>query len=468
MKTRTPTIRPLPKQEIAWEILQDKIIKYLLFGGGAGGGKSWLGCEWLMVMCYMYPESKWFIGRKELTRLMKSSFETFKKVCLFHQIPPNDWKLNGQYNYIEFFNKSKIDLLDLDEKPSDPMFERFGSLEYTGGWIEEAAEVKYKCFDVLKSRIGRHKNKEFGLHPKLLLTANPTKNWLKRIFYKRWKDKTLPKQYAFIQSLYRDNFYTSDIYGENLNEIDDLITRQRLRDGNWDYDEGQNTLINTDAISDLFTNTIETGEDRYLVADIARFGSDKIVLMCFQGLEIYKIIVRTKQGTDVTADLIKQTAIEEQIPYYCIVVDEDGVGGGVVDQCKGIKGFVNNSSPIENANTKPTEVIVNGSLVQRTPRENYQNLRSQCYYMLADYINTHKIAIKTYDVSIQEAITEELEQIIRNHADEDRKLSIVPKEDIKEAIGRSPDYADTLMMRMYFELNPQQEIITKQWKPNFN
>ena len=92
----------------------------------------------------MYPESKWFIGRKELTRLMKSSFETFKKVCSYHKIPANDWKLNGQYNYVEFFNNSKIDLLDLDEKPSDPMFERFGSLEYTGGWIEEAAEMKYK------------------------------------------------------------------------------------------------------------------------------------------------------------------------------------------------------------------------------------------------------------------------------------------------------------------------------------
>jgi len=253
-----------------------------------------------------------------------------------------------------------------------------------------------------------------------------------------------------------------------LNEIDDLITRQRLRGGNWDYDEGQNTLINTDAISDLFTNVVEPQEDRYLISDIARFGSDKIVLMCFQGLEVYKIIVRTKQGTDITADLIKQTAIEEQIPYSHIIVDEDGVGGGVVDQCKGIKGFVNNSSPIENTNTKPTEVIVNGSKVQRTPKENYQNLRSQCYYMLADYINTHKIAIKTYDVSIQEAITEELEQIIRSHADEDRKLSIVPKEDIKEAIGRSPDYADTLMMRMYFELNPQQEITTKQWRPDYS
>ena len=408
-------------------------------------------------MCYMYPESKWFIGRKELTRLMKSSFETFKKVCSYHKIPANDWKLNGQYNYVEFFNNSKIDLLDLDEKPSDPMFERFGSLEYTGGWIEEAAEIKYKCFDVLKSRIGRHKNKEFNLHPKLLLTANPTKNWLKRIFYKRWKSGTLPEQYSFIRSLYTDNFYTSDIYGENLAEIDDLITRQRLKDGNWDYDEGENSLIDTDCIMDLFTNTLERDNERYLIGDIARFGSDKIVLMCFQGLEVYKIIVREKQGTDVTSDLIKEIAREEKIPYSHIIVDEDGVGGGVVDQCKGIKGFVNNSSPIENKESEPIDIVHNGTLSLKMPNENYQNLRSQCYYLLADRMNNHKIAIKTKDTKIQDTISEELEQIVRHKADEDTKLAIIPKKDIKDNLGRSPDYADTLMMRMWFELRNSGE-----------
>lgn len=31
----TPVIKPLPKQEIAWEVLQNDITKYLLFGGGA-------------------------------------------------------------------------------------------------------------------------------------------------------------------------------------------------------------------------------------------------------------------------------------------------------------------------------------------------------------------------------------------------------------------------------------------------
>ena len=124
-------------------------------------------------MCYQYPKTKWFIGRKELKRLMASSVETFKKVCTYHSIPDSDWKLNGQYNYIEFKNGSKIDLLDVDYQPSDPLYERFGSTEYTGGWLEEAGEINFGAFDVLKTRIGRHLYKEYGLHPKMLFTCNP-------------------------------------------------------------------------------------------------------------------------------------------------------------------------------------------------------------------------------------------------------------------------------------------------------
>ena len=47
METLTPTIRPTPKQELAWEKLLDLVeklldlvTKFLLFGGGAGGGKT--------------------------------------------------------------------------------------------------------------------------------------------------------------------------------------------------------------------------------------------------------------------------------------------------------------------------------------------------------------------------------------------------------------------------------------------
>lgn len=36
--------------------------------------------------------------------------------------------------------------------------------------------------------------------------------------------------------------------------------------------------------------------------------------------------------------------------------------------------------------------------------------------------------------------------------DKDGKLKIVPKDEVKEALGRSPDIGDKFVMRMYFEL----------------
>ncbi len=41
--------------------------------------------------------------------------------------------------------------------------------------------------------------------------------------------------------------------------------------------------------------------------------------------------------------------------------------------------------------------------------------------------------------------------------DKDVKRRIISKDEIKEPLGRSPDFADRLMMRMYFEVQKQPE-----------
>ena len=459
MITITPTIKPLPKQHIAWTKLQDNQTKYLLFGGGAGGGKSWLGCEWLITMCYQYPNTKWFIGRKELKRLMSSSYETFKKVAKFHDIPDEDWKLNGQYNYIQFINGSKIDLLDVNFVPSDALYERFGSTEYTGGWLEEAGEIDFGAFDVLKTRIGRHLNKEYHLHPKLLITANPKKNWVKRLFYTPFKNGTLPSTYAYVRSLYSDNNYTSDIYGEQLNEIGDKATRDRLKDGNWDYDDDKACLIKGDCLNDIFTNTVEDGE-KYATLDIARFGKDSTKLYLWKGFHNYKRITWTKKATNIIADLVKEVLVEEKIPYSHVIGDEVGVGGGVIDLLSGINGFIANSSPLENPKAKPVVVIRNGKQVTVTPKENYSTLKDQCGYMLAEKVNSRGMSLDVQDETERERISEELGELKDAAPDEEGKKKLVPKEEIKENIGRSPDDLDNLIMRMWFELKKEQKAIS--------
>ena len=174
-----------------------------LYGGAAGGAKSWTGAVWLLFMCLCYPGSKWFIGRAELKRITQSTLITFYKVCNQYGVDDTLYKYNGQYNYIEFFNGSRIDLLDLQYKPGDPLYERYGSIEYTGGWIEEGGEVNFGAYDTLKTRIGRHLNNELGLRRKLFITCNPKKNWMYDTFYKPDKKGNCPNICTTLLALYK-------------------------------------------------------------------------------------------------------------------------------------------------------------------------------------------------------------------------------------------------------------------------
>ena len=445
----TPTIKPTKKQHRAWQYLKDATTKYLLFGGGAGGGKSWLGCEWLITQCYFYPETKWFIARKELKRLMQSSYVTFKKVCKYHNIPDSDWKLNGQYNYIEFKNGSRIDLLDIDDIPRDPDFERFGSTEYTGGWIEEAGETAFKAFDVLKSRIGRHMNKDYGIKSKLLLTCNPNKGWLYRVFYLPYKRRKLPDNYRFLQSLYSDNPHTADEYEENLNEISDVKTRKRLKEGDWEFDNDPNILFDAEALIDVFTNTIDSDGTKALVVDISDGGDDAVVYSFWDGLTEYKRVKEYDQNTENIIDDIRKYAHEDGIPFGNIVVDAIGVGAGVASSSllKGIIGFKSSYAPI-----KTDDNIVqlpNAGTLPKAPKlvSDYKNLRCQCVFTLAEHVNNHEIA-STVEEGIHDVIIQELEQY-KDTTIPDQKRQCTQKPDVKDAIGRSPDDSDTWIMRMY-------------------
>jgi DNA-binding ferritin-like protein (Dps family) len=451
-------------------MLWNKFTNFLLYGGAAGGGKSWLGCEWLLTNCYNYPGTRWFIGRKELKRLMTTSYVTWQKVCRWHGIPDSDWKLNGQYNYIEFISGaakgSRIDLLDLAYQPRDPEYSRLGSLEFTGGWIEEADEVDLMCFDILKARIGRFKNVEYGLLPaKMLLTCNPTDGWLYRIFYKPHKEGTLEHDYAFIKALYSDNPHTASYYGQQLNKISDPRTRARLKDGDWEYSAGDLSVMKLDAIIDMFDNPIASGDmAKRLTADIARFGGDKIVMGAWRGWDLYQVTEKSMQSLKRTREDLRSISVREQIPYSNIVVDEEGMGGGIVDEMEGILGFKGNRSPI----LKPTDEITeiekryDNLPASYLKRQNYKNIRSQCYFLLGEKVNNRQISISAELTEVQkQIIIEECQQIKRVDTAPDAPLQIIPKELLQESLGRSPDYSDTLMMRVFFDLlkeNPPEGV----------
>lgn len=431
MPKLTLSWNPTEKQALALEYLRDNLTTEIFYGGSAGGGKSFLGCVWLINCCLKYPGSRWLMGRAILKNLKASTLLTFFDICKKWELKSDEhFNYNQMEGVIRFFNGSEIYLKDLFLYPSDPEFDSLGSTEFTGAFIDEGSQISNKAKNIVTSRI-RYKLEEFGVIPKILIASNPSKNFLYYDFYKPWKDKQLPNFRAFVPAFVWDNPHISPHYIESLKRLD-KVSRERLLEGNFEYDDDPAKLMEYDKIIDIFTTKPTNLNKKYMTVDVARFGSDKTDIFLWTGLFVYRIISREKQATNITAREIASLCQSESIPRSQTCIDEDGVGGGVVDQLENVIGFVNNSKPTDG---------------------NYSNLKTQCYFMLADYINTAKIGVyEGIDQKLKEMLIEELEQVKRKDADKDGKIMIVPKDKIKEIIGRSPDLSDSLMMRMYLEL----------------
>lgn len=429
------------KQSEALTYLQDSSTKEILFGGGAGGGKSMLGAYWILKSAFKYPNTRWLIGRAVLKTLKETTLNTLFEVMKAQGLEKDiHYTLNLSNNTLTLFNGSQILFKDLYQYPSDLNFDELGSLEITGAFVDEANQITEKCKDILRSRI-RFKLNEFNLIPKILYTCNPAKNWTYIQFFKPHKENALPENKKFIQSLVTDNVNISPHYIESLRTLD-KVSRERLLYGNWEYEDDKSKLINYESILDMFTNSFAEGGKKYISCDVARFGNDRTTILIWDNYKVidYKIL-KNQSITDLATE-IKKISFDHKIPMSQIIIDEDGVGGGLVDILK-CKGFVNNSKAL------------NG--------ENYFNLKSQCYYKLSELINENKISWQNIDSNTKQSLIEELEQVKAKDIDKDGKLAIISKDKIKETLGRSPDISDALMLRCYYEISKPITLKSKKY-----
>jgi len=434
------------KQKACARAWIDPNITDIVYGGAKGGAKSWTGVSLIFGDAFIYPETMYFIARKKLNDLRKFTVPTINQVFQQWGITDKYYRYNGQDNVFKLHNDSQVFLLDAAPQPSDPYYYRFGSMTMTRGWIEEAGEFEEAAKNNLAASIGRWKNDTYGLPPKLLQTCNPAKNYLYREYYRKFRDGKLENWKAFIQAFPQDNKMLPAGYVENLLRTLSRNEIERLIRGNWEFDDDPSVLMDYDKIVDLFSNThVEYGEKKITI-DAARFGGDKIVIIEWEGWRA-KVRVFQKQALDVTSQRIEESRISLKCGKSDILVDEDGVGGGIVDFYK-CKGFVNNSSPLPSPDGQLDD---KGNPI----RENFDNLKSQCYFRFAKRVNDNGVYIDCDDPEIRQMIIEELEVIKQRNMDSDMKRGVIPKEEMKELLGRSPDFADTLMMREYFELAPK-------------
>lgn len=418
-----------------WEVFDifmntDSPITDILYGGSAGSAKSYLICALLHILSLKYPKSRWGLGRKDITTLKKTTMTSFFEVA-------SDFGIKDLFNYnqqggiVKYSNGSEVVLLDLDYYPSDPDYSKLGGYLLTGAFIDEAGELTdSRVVGILKSRSGRWKNELFNLKPMLIMSANPSQNFLFDEYYLPSKNKTLKEYQYFIPALPTDNPYLPESYLQNLRTLPD-IDYKRLYLGEWQYSQSDLDLFLHEDITNCYIQReIEKTEEKYLTVDIA-VDVDDCVAVYWEGLIVKDIKINDKNTDPVL--FIKNLQKEYDVPVPNITYDASGVGNLIKRQLPSARAFMGASKALN--------------------KQNYKNIRHQCYFKLSEVIRDNEILFET--TKYKERIFKELKGHKRKELIEN-KVEIIPKKDIIRMIGSSPDIADCLSMRMIFEIKKKK------------
>lgn len=419
------------KQKAACQAWLDDAIRDILFGGAKYTGKSYLGAGLIFGDALLYPGTHYFIARHSLNDLRKYTkptiYEVFDSWGLDHRVY---LQYDGKDNFFTLYNDSKVFFIEAKRQPSDEDFHRFGSIQMTRGWIEEIGEIPAKAVEQLSLTVGRWKNKELELPGKVLMTCNPHKGLGFRDFYLPHKNGTLPPHRKFIQALPQDNRAGDQDYIDSIVNHPNKLIRERLGRGSWEYDDSPDILVDHDRILDAYTAEHVLEGPMSMTADIAFLGSDKFVIMIWSGWRLIKIHAMAKSDAKLVETTIKSLAEKHQVPRSRVVYDADGIGSFLDSYLKNARPFRNGSSPIG--------------------RDNYGHLKDQAGYWLARKFNKGEIWIQTEDH--QDEVIEELGHLKSYSTDNDGKLKILPKKEIKKSLVRSPDFLDALIMRSFLDL----------------
>lgn len=261
------------------------------------------------------------------------------------------------------------------------------------------------------------------------------------------KPEDFVKSLTFISGSIYDNkelLSVNPSYLANLMAQDEA-TKNQLFKGNWKIVFSDIDIYNYHSFAGMFHNRydVKTGHKR-ITADIALKGSDKFIIGVWDGFELIDLAIIPRSDGKEVIDAIDRMARKHRVQNQDITYDNDGVGGFV-------DGFIVGSVPFHNGGT-----AISG--------ENYKNLKTQCYYKSGDrvnkgeYIVSEYVANMMYDdtMTVRQRFMYERKAIKRDKADNDGKLCIIPKEQMKAMLkNTSPDLMDMFMMREMPELGFQ-------------
>ena len=427
------------RQREALRLLDLATVNELLYGGAKGGGKSYFGCQWVFKRCQeiirdhhldepqQYPPAVGWMGRKRGVDFNDTTLEAWKLA-----IPSKFFRIRTQDKEIIIQDRVKVDYGGLDSQES---VSKFQSAQYGFLFVDQAEETSLDEIGNLRASLNRMRINGTLVTPKALWTANPPlkPSWLRNEFIKAPR-----RDQRFVRALPTDNPWLPASYLETLRNSykhrPELLAA--LLDGKWDLAEGLCEVIRDSWIQSAHHMTLLPARRwRFLVADTARFGDDETVLYGMDETEIvpefsaifgHKDSMHIANRLFVMARQMAQHFHQDQVPIW---VEEMGPSGpGVVDRLREM------GAAVYGVNTA----------AKASESYRFINLRAEIWWRAGEQFGCGDVSLKHVDHDLDGQLCTPTYDFASGG-----RIQVQEKEDIKKALGRSPDRADAYVIGLY-------------------
>jgi phage terminase large subunit len=387
-------------------------VRYKFAHGGRGGGKSESIAKLLLDMAS--KEKKRILCAREIQNSIADSVYSLLKDMIYNLEYPDfqitesvirNTKTGSEFIFAGLYNQKRTQ-----------------SIKSLAGidicWIEEAQALSEDSFKLIDPTI-RKENSEIWCSYNRLFPDDPVE-----LFKNRLPDAD--KVDVLIN--YYDNPYLPE------------VLRKQAELSKYEFDNGlsedyphiwlgdpvglsEKTIIPLREAEKAMTREVSAEGCIEIGADIARYGSDRTVLVKRKGLRMIDLKVFKGLSVVEVENRIKEFAdYDRTVP---IKVDDTGVGGGVTDILKA-DGY--NAIPINNGESAMDS-------------DRYPNAISEMWFNLKDILPT--VQLINHSELKSELITREFD------LDTKGRRCVESKEKYKKRFGKSPDLADALLLAFY-------------------